>query len=276
MAQTRAELYQELLSEKQRVQELNVLSDDKELAEALKDLGEVTSTSKVAMWNLWLYITSFVDHIMSVLFDAHKAEVEALINSSKVHTSAWYAEKILEYQHGDNILLHPETYQPYYEVIDESKQVVKSVAVSGRGFALVKIRGENGKLPDTEAQGVEAYLREIQEPGAQLGVVNLDSDKLVLHAELYYEPEQDQTTIEANVQTAVETYIKNLPFDGTLQVSDLVDYVKDTDGVTDFYITILKARPDIGTVLEDVEARYYPSSGWMELETYQVTAIADV
>ncbi|NME68998.1 hypothetical protein [Flammeovirga aprica] len=276
MAKSRAELYQELVNEKLRIQELDTLLDEKELADALKDLGDVTSTSKVAMWNLWLYITSFVSHIISVLLDVHKNEVEALIASSKVHTADWYAERILEYQHGDPILLHTETKQPFYEVVDLSKQIVKSVAVSGRGFALVKVRGNNGKLSESEASGVEAYLREIQEPGAQMGVVNLDSDKLILHADLYYEPEHDRLQVETEVQGAVADYIKNLPFDGTLQVSDLVDFVKQTEGVSDFYITVLKARPDIGTVFEDVEARYYPSSGWMELETYQITSIADV
>ncbi|MEH0156264.1 hypothetical protein V6R21_19090 [Limibacter armeniacum] len=275
MARTRKEIYDEIIAEKNRVQQLDVLSDEKQIKEALSEMAEVQSGSKVAVWRLWLYIVSYCIWLHEQVFDAHKAEVNTLIASAKVHTAGWYAERMLEYQHGDLILLHPDTKQPYYEVVDESKQVVKSVAVTGRGYALVKVKGVAGRLSTDEAQGAEAYLREIQEPGAQLALINLDSDKLTLYADLYYEPELDKATVEAAVRSAVETYISGLDFNGILAVSDLVDYVKDVAGVRDFYITVLRARPDIGTY-EDVQARYYPASGWMELEDYNVTPIADV
>ncbi|KXX70798.1 hypothetical protein AVL50_07105 [Flammeovirga sp. SJP92] len=78
------------------------------------------------------------------------------------------------------------------------------------------------------------------------------------------------------MQSAVESYIQNLPFNGSLLISDLVEKVKEVEGAEDFYITVMKAKPDIGTSYEDVEARYYPSSGWMELDTYQINVIANV
>ncbi|KXX70769.1 hypothetical protein [Flammeovirga sp. SJP92] len=276
MARTRKEIYELLVAEKQKIAELDSLTDEETLKEALADLNKPASTSKFGIWRLWLYVVSYALYLQEVIFELHQIEVNKLVDASKVHTAEWYEDKIKQYQHGDPILLHQESKQPYYEVEDDSKKVVKFVAVTGRGVALVKVKGENGKLLDSEAEGVKAYLAEIQEPGAQMGVVNLESDKLILHADLYYSPEFDRLTVESNVQSAVESYIQNLPFNGSLLISDLVEKVKEVEGAEDFYITVMKAKPDIGTSYEDVEARYYPSSGWMELDTYQINVIANV
>ncbi|WP_044213455.1 hypothetical protein [Flammeovirga sp. OC4] len=276
MARTRKEIYELLVAEKQKIAELDSLTDEETLKEALADLNKPASTSKFGIWRLWLYVVSYALYLQEVIFELHQIEVNKLVDASKVHTAEWYEDKIKEYQHGDPILLHQESKQPYYEVEDDSKKVVKFVAVTGRGVALVKVKGEDGKLSETEAEGVKSYLSEIQEPGAQMGVVNLESDKLILHADLYYSPEYDRLTVEANVQSAVENYIKNLPFNGSLLISDLVENIKEVEGAEDFYITIMKAKPEIGSSYEDVKARYYPSSGWMELDTYQINAIANV
>ncbi len=275
MARTRESIYEELIAEKQRVADLSLLYDDKEIKEALSEISEVQSGSRVSLWRLWLYIVSYAIWLHEQVFDLHKEEVNSLISSALVHTDDWYAEKMLLYQHGDVLKLHPDTKQPYYEVVDEDKQVVKYVAVTGKGFALVKLRGESGPLSTDERDGAEAYLREIQEPGAQLGVISLPSDKLRLYADLFYEPEMDRATVESAVQATVADFVDSLPFNGTMLRNDLIAEVRKVPGVRDFYVTVLQGRADAG-VYEEITDRYYAASGWMELDDYLINSIADV
>jgi hypothetical protein len=276
MARTRAEIYNELLAEKDRVGQLATLTDERELAASLADMGALTSTSKVAVWRLWLYIVSFCAYMLELVFDQHKAEVIELVESAKVHTARWYAERMLEYQHGDELLFDLESKKPYYATIDESKRVIKNVAVAGQGFALVKLKGANGALTASELSGAAAYLQELSEPGAQIGVVSLPADALELTATLYYEPEEDINVIEPAAIAAIESYVTGLPFNGLFQTSDLVKAVKAVPGVADLYISAIAAAADAGQLATVTNGRYYPAAGYMQLGNYLLNTVADV
>ncbi|GAA4825619.1 hypothetical protein [Algivirga pacifica] len=274
MARSVQEIFDSMMTKKEEVAELATLSEEKDIKDALEGV-DIDNNSKYSIWRLVAYVVAYVIHIHEVIFDTHKAEVERMILTAKVHTKEWYAEKMLQYQHGDTLLFNLETKQPYYDTIDDSKQIISNVSVSGNGYAIVKLKGESGALTEAERSGAEAYLRDIAEPGAQLAVVSLPSDKLSLTAKLYYEPEFDVNVIAPAVQQVVINYIQNLPFNGMFQVSDMVNLVKQVEGVTDFYPQVIQARSETGTYAP-VEARYYPASGWMEIETYNITNIADV
>jgi len=53
-------------------------------------LAGLTSTSKVAIWRLWAYITAFVIYTLEQIFDQHKAEVLDALTQLKPHTARWY------------------------------------------------------------------------------------------------------------------------------------------------------------------------------------------
>ena len=61
-------------------------------------LAGLTSTSKVAIWKLWAYITAFVIYTLELIFDQHKAEVLEALTQLKPHTARWYRNKALAFQ----------------------------------------------------------------------------------------------------------------------------------------------------------------------------------
>jgi len=60
----------------------------------------LTSTSKVAIWRLWAYITAFVIYTLELIFDQHKAEVLDALTQLKPHTARWYRNKALAPHYG--------------------------------------------------------------------------------------------------------------------------------------------------------------------------------
>ena len=70
-------------------------------------LAGLTSTSKVAIWRLWAYITAFVIWTLEKIFDEHKKEVSEALSELKPHTARWYRNKALAFQYGFD--LHSET-----------------------------------------------------------------------------------------------------------------------------------------------------------------------
>ena len=67
-------------------------------------LDDLNSTSKVAIWRLWVYITAFVIHTLELIFDTHKSEVSQALKQLKPHTARWYRNKALAFQYGFDLL----------------------------------------------------------------------------------------------------------------------------------------------------------------------------
>lgn len=61
------------------------------------ELAELNSTSKTAIWRLWVYITAFVIHTLELIFDKHKSEVSEALRQLKPHTARWYRNKALAF-----------------------------------------------------------------------------------------------------------------------------------------------------------------------------------
>ena len=43
--------------------------------EADTNLNELSSTSKTAIWRLWIYIVAYATNVLEMLFDSHATEV---------------------------------------------------------------------------------------------------------------------------------------------------------------------------------------------------------
>ncbi len=67
-------------------------------------LNELNSTSKSAIWRLWVYIIAFGIYTLERIFDIHTNEVDFKILQLKPHTAHWYRNKALDYQDGFDLL----------------------------------------------------------------------------------------------------------------------------------------------------------------------------
>lgn len=208
-------------------------------------LAELNSTSKTAIWRLWIYIVSVAIWALEKIFDQHKREVDALLAELKPHTARWYRNKALAFQYGFDLKEDSDQFDNKgnsEEAIGNSKIVKYSAVIEkDTGQLIVKIATEQGgklqPISQTQQQAFEAYIAEIKDAGVRVTVTNYLPDRLLLDLEIYYDPlvldENGVHRLNANkpVEEAIEAYMKELPFNGELVLAHLVDKLQVVEGV---------------------------------------------
>ncbi len=233
--------------------------------------GELTSTSKVAIWRLWIYIVAFAIWI-------HEAIVEENAKNSRVHTLLWYRAQALLFL--DGIDLQWENGQFSYPTLVEnieSRQLVKRCAVleSKDGELIIKITGENNQpLGDDQQLRFTTYMNEIKDAGNRLKIVNRQADNLKLHVDVYVDTlvinldtGQYLETSETfkPVEEAIKDYLNHLEFNGALIKNRLIDAIQKSQGVFDLEIKVLQHQ--YGALpFTDVGRLIVPDAGHFKIE----------
>lgn len=94
------------------------------------------SFSVVSIENILFYIVAACSHVLEVLFDQFKADVDDKISRAVVASVPWYYKIAKEFQYGDALIFNEATQQYGYEQVSEKKRVVKYVAVRDRGTSV--------------------------------------------------------------------------------------------------------------------------------------------
>ncbi|CAM1355967.1 hypothetical protein [Tenacibaculum halocynthiae] len=210
MARTIAEIQQEILVEKEKYSELSAL----------------TSTSKTAVWKLWVYIVSTAIWL-------HEKIVERNALLSRPHTLNWYKEQALGFLYGigddvDKGAINLEWRDGYFQYpkLSEEKvkelSIIKHCAISERLFDEVEKKGDQdlnsenlsniiseyyynqvgvltlkvakevgGKKVPLELQekrAFRAYMNQIKDAGTQIRVVSNKGDIIFIELEVYVDP----------------------------------------------------------------------------------------
>lgn len=273
MARTIEQIQTSLLTEKASVTELAGLS----------------STSKTAIWRLWVYIISFAIYAFEVILDKHYSDVTQKLTEEKAHTARWYRSKALAFQYGFDLKQDSDEFNntdATDEQIETSKIVKYSAVVeaSNDSRLIVKIAGENnGELSQLDTQEVTSfrqYMSEIRDAGVKLTVINYEADKLFLDLQINYDPlvlsSTGQHLINANypVVDAIKAYMKELPFNGELVLAHLVDKLQTVEGV--LIPTIMSASTSwidentnsYGSPV-GIAVKTIPVSGYFKVESFE-------
>jgi hypothetical protein len=223
MARTVTEIYNELLLEHASRVELESLDSE--------------STS--AIYRLWLMIVAITVHAHEKLFDAHKAEVTALIEAQRVHTKQWYITMAKAFQYGDALLTDSDT----YAVINQDNMVVDEAAAVEVGSVLrikvaKKTAGALGPLTSDERAALAIYMDRVKDAGVHLSITTQAGDTLKLIVEISYDAlilnsngERIDGTADRPVLDAVKAYLLSLPFNGLLVLNRLIRAVENVEGV---------------------------------------------
>lgn len=245
--------------------------------EADSALAVLSSTSKVAVWRLWVNVTARAMWVFETLFDSHKAEVKAVIDGMKPHSLQWYCNKAKAYQHGVSL---PEDSDVYAVVPPEDDAVLivsNAAGVELGGLVRIKVaKGVSGSLSALsggELSAFTAYMGRIKDAGVRLQLTSGAADDLRLGVSVAYDPlVLDSTgarldgTAATPVKDAINTFLKNLPFNGLFVINKLVEYVENNvEGVVIFTLDSVEAR--YGAIpYATVEVEYVPDAGYMELD----------
>ena len=251
-------------------------------------LNELNSTSKVAIWRLWVYIIAVAIWSLEKLFDQHRADIDKRLAELKPHTARWYRSKALAFQYGFDLLPDSDKFnnQGHTEEAIEASKIVKYSAViesKNEGRLIVKIAGEQGEqlqpITDAQKQAFEAYLQEIKDAGVRLSVVNYQPDVLHLQMKIIYDPlvldSNGQSIIHATkpVEETIKSYLKRLPFNGELVLAHLIDALQQAEGVKIPHLVLAQSKNitssgDYGA-FETIEISKIPTAGYFTIDNFK-------
>jgi hypothetical protein len=244
--------------------------------------------SKVSIENIIFEIVALAIFLHELFFDQHNKEVDEKLANQKSGRLPWYKTMALRFQYGFDLV----TDQDYFnngtataEQIAVSK-IVKYAAVDesdDESRIVIKIAGETGGLllPISLEQktAFEAYIKEIKWAGVDTTVINYLPDKLYLTIQIKRDAlvlsSSGMSILNANypVNDAIQEFMKELPFDGELRLSALVDKLQKVPGVLD--ATILSAQsawinPSISgyDLPQPIFISKIPVSGYFEVVTF--------
>ena len=259
-------------------------------------LNELNSTSKVAIWRLWVYIIAVAIWSLEKLFDQHRADIDKRLAELKPHTARWYRSKALAFQYGFDLLPDSDKFnnQGHTEEAIEASKIVKYSAViesKNEGRLIVKIAGEQGDtlqpITDAQRQSFEAYLQEIKDAGVRLSVVNYQPDVLYLQMKIIYDPlvldSNGQSILHATkpVEDTVKSYLKRLPFNGELVLAHLIDALQQAEGVKIPHLVLAQSKNiTIGGgygAFETIEISRIPTAGYFTIDNFNdITYVSNV
>jgi hypothetical protein len=215
----------------------------------------LTSSSKYAVFRLFTFIVATAVWIHETFFDQHTVEIDTKIYNQKSGRPSWYREMALKFQYGFDLVADKDYFDngtASLEQIEDSK-IIKYAAVNesdDESRLIVKIAGEvDGVLSDftdrSQVIAIKAYFKEIKYP-SKITIINYKADRLYLNIQIKRDAlvlnESGMSILNANypVREAIQEFMKELPFDGDLRLSAIVDKMQKVPGVLD--ATILSAE----------------------------------
>lgn len=233
MSRTINDIYQQMLAAKEADSRLSVL----------------TSNSSAAVWKLLLYVAAASVWVVEERFDMFRAEITDLLESKKPGTLKWYRQQALNYRHGADVMV--DGYGVFYAAADETPQLLAecSVRESGTGLVIKVAKPVGATLAPLDAGEFEAFTRYmslIKYAGTSLRFINSEPNKLKLQTVVFYDPlfiAANGASLQTGTKTAeqaIENYLRVLPFDGRLEVNELIATMRSAEGVRDVLVSTIE------------------------------------
>uniref|UniRef100_UPI0028983AFC hypothetical protein n=1 Tax=Chryseobacterium sp. TaxID=1871047 RepID=UPI0028983AFC len=221
-------------------------------------LQGLNSTSRTAIWRQVLEAVAYVIFNFQEAVRMHMTEIENKIREQKIPSLRWYRNEALRFQYGFE--LDPDSltgeFSPYYEQngeqvpatdeIIQTSKIIQYAAVTrsisnGKARISMKIAGENTDevLSDEKALAFKKFIEEIQAAGDNIVIVNYLPDILLIKYlicvdPMIISPETGISIITGQypVKEAIQTFLKNLPFNGEFDVQKFEAAILAVSGVT--------------------------------------------
>ena len=266
---------------------LDVLTDNEQ-----SSLSNLTSTSKVAQWRLFVWVVAFGIWVHEQLMDILRADIETRIAATRPFTKQWYTLTALNYQHGYAL---PET-GVYPLPLDATEaqditasKVIKKAAViqsiiNGIGALRIKVAtitsGELVAVSPEQLQGFQEYIELMGAAGVYVVATSSDADDLKLEYKIYFDPlildnegKRLDGTNDTPVLNAINTYLKSVEFNGVLSLAKLTDVVQAVEGVKNPFLQLASSKygayeyDSVGTTSAGVITDFrQPDSGYLKLD----------
>lgn len=230
------------------------------IKEADSNADELTSTSVTALWRVYLYVVAVGISIFEQVQDTFLLDLQYQKDTTIVYTAPWWNDRMInqfQYAPGDSdrgVIAINDQFQIGYVIEDDTKKIIEFSATKQADRnrqVTIKVAKDDGlgnpeQLTTDEQQAAATYVDRVKGAGLLISVVSFPSDILTLDFDLYYDGQFVESVVEDNVNTAIITYLQNLPFDGTIKLINLIDSIQEVEGVKDVLINVAQAQPEGG------------------------------
>ncbi len=281
MARTLNDIQESILRAKKKASELDTL--EVLTTNERNTIAGLTSTSRVAIWRLWIWVVAVVVWTLESIFDIHKKEMDDLIKKNKIHNFTWYEELALAFQFGHALVTETDKYNNSTLTIAQidAAKIIKHVAVirkivNGRGHLELKlakeVNNEYVPLEPAEMLAFEDYIKQTGDAGTKIIPTSRVNDSLKLVLDIHYNPQilsaagaRLDGTANTPVQEAIKSFLYNLDFNGELVLTQLTDHLQLIEGVK---LPIIKSAETKYGNLEwaTINETYISDAGYMRMD----------
>ncbi len=228
--------------------------------------------SAVSLENILFYIVAACHFVMETLFDYHRLEVEEKISRAVVASVPWYYDAARRFQYGDSLIFDEKTSGYRYAMTDETKQVVRYVAVRDRGSSIdILVSGDKAGQPNPISNDVltafKQYMNRIKIAGVALHIRSLPADDIQIEATVQVDPLViDSTGKEIAgqgnpVEDAIKAYLRNITYGGTFNKTRLVDAIQAVPGVVDVLLGTCHYKASSSVDFKEIKGNNYTAIG---------------
>ena len=274
MARTISEIYLVIVAEKNNQSTINTLQPAVDSEQKL--LSDITTPSNISVWRLFAYIIAIAIWIHEKLWDIFRAEIDAIVAAAVSGTAPWFQQQALLFQYGDSLVWLNSKFQ--YATIDTAKQIIKRSATIETGGAVIikvaKLIGETPvKLETNELTAFRAFIASIKFAGTNVNIISYDPDKLKLILNIIYDPQvlasdgsllTDPGTFP--VEDAINDYIAGIEWDGTFNLTRLIDAIQAAQGVVDPILITAQGKSYNETSFTTIVQNYQSVAGYMIID----------
>ena len=249
-------------------------------------LVKLTSVSQVAVYRLFAFIVASAQAIQEQLYDQFISNAESIAAAAPVYTNNWIHKQALNFQYSlsapQTLLLDTTGLFYYYPTVLPTLRIVTKCSVSNGILSSVNIKVAKGTTPATlaalttpELTAFKTYFDIIHPAGLKYNITSTDGDRLYIEANIYIDASYSGSVL-SDLNTAIDNFLYNLNFDGTLYVSHLqAAMINASVGILDVVLINVTARANAtvypaGTVLvasqTEVNRSYKMASGWIKQE----------
>lgn len=201
--------------------------------------------SKVSIEAIFIYITALAIHLFERILDLFKEEIETKVEKNAICSVPWYHRKFLEFQYGNSLEYDSETFSYRYASDDDSKQIIKFVAVRQiaiEGVTKLRVylsKANKAALSATELNAVKMYASMIGAAGTHFDIISLSPQTISCDLEITYNPMilsvEGESLADGGypVNDAISGYLDNILYGGVFNRTKLIDAIQEVEGVTD-------------------------------------------
>lgn len=255
------------------------------------ELTELTNDSKMSIINAFTWVTAAAIYSFETLLDVFTTDIAKTFTQRINGTSAYYANAMLKWQYGDDLIINDEGTAFHYATEDTTKRLITHVSYREYyneefkdNILILKVASGEGRslsqLSDEELIAARAYLNQIKFAGVKCNVVSRRGDVLVPRLTVYYDGAITKEELYDNIDTALIDFIVNMKFDSLVYSQKIIDAIQKVEHVTDvhidheasveqgIFIAQYNDNNELGP-LTKIERKCYLASGYAKQSTQQ-------